>query len=110
MIRPVHLPRGAESLTWRAPDDEIDSVRSDKRLHLGGCEFREVFLQYVWHVSQVFPENVDRLRIEIDRSETFEPGALESQRESAAAAEEVEKSGRVPAHGKRRFLVRTQSR
>ncbi len=55
----------------------------------------------MWDILEIRTEHLDRLGIEVDGGEAFEPRAFQAQGKAAAAAEEIEKSWGV-AHGELR--------
>jgi hypothetical protein len=91
MICAIRLPGGAEALARWPADDQVHRGGSDQDFKLFRGERGEISFENMVDVFEIGLEYPDSLMIEVDGGQAFEPGTLETEAESAAAAEKVNK-------------------
>src|SRR5207248_952972 len=96
MIRAIALAGRRESLARRPTGDDIYLLCADELREFRRPELREITLQDVRHVREVCLKGCDGFGVEIESRDTLEARPLHSEREPAAAAEQIEK-GQRPA-------------
>ncbi len=90
VIRRVHLPHRAVTLTRRPTHNDIHLVDTELGRQLVRREIGEVFAQGERVLRGVGLERGDCLLVEVNRSQHAEACSLHSQTETAAAAKQVE--------------------
>jgi hypothetical protein len=86
MIRPIHLSHRAESLAWWTADNDIYLIRTDQLRQLGRSETSQIFVQNVRDLRQVFLENSNGFRIEINGDKPYQSSPFQAEAKAATTA------------------------